>query len=97
MITKEQVIEKLKLVEDPELHLDIWTLGMIYDISIKEDGVDILMTLTSALCPFADKLVENAEKKVGELYEGKEGMVRIELTFDPPWEANEELRMILGI
>ena len=97
MIEKEQIIEKLKEVLDPELHLDIWTLGMIYDISPKEDGVDILMTLTSALCPFADELVHQAEIKVGELYGNVEGSVRIELTFDPPWEASEELRLILGI
>ena len=97
MVKKEEIIEKLKEVSDPELNIDIWTLGLIYDVSIKEDGVDILMTLTSALCPFADTLVHNAEKKVGELYGDQEGAVRIELTFDPPWTASEELRMVLGL
>ena len=97
MVKKKEIIEKLKEVFDPELHIDIWTLGLVYDISIKEDGAEILMTLTSALCPFADDLVNGAEKKVGELYDNKEGAVRIELTFDPPWKASDELRLVLGL
>lgn len=95
-INKEQIIEKLKLVKDPEIDIDVWTLGLIYDIAIKEDGVEILMTLTTPLCPFADELITEVEKRVGELgYE--EGDVRVELTFDPAWEPSFEVRMMLGV
>lgn len=95
-ITKEQVIEKLKLVKDPEIGIDIWTLGLIYDITLEEDGVEVLMTLTTPLCPFADELIAEVEKKVGELgYE--EGEVRVELTFDPAWEPSPEVRIMLGV
>ena len=95
-ITKEQIIEKLKLVKDPEIGIDIWTLGLIYDITPEEDGVEVLMTLTTPLCPFADELIAEVEKKVGELgYE--EGEVRVELTFEPVWEPSLEVRMMLGV
>ncbi len=95
-ITEQQIIEKLKLVKDPEIGIDVWTLGLIYKIMPDEDGVEILMTLTTPFCPFADDLIAEVEKKVGELgYE--EGDVRVELTFEPAWEASEEVRMMLGV
>ena len=95
-INKEQIIEKLKLVKDPEIEIDIWTLGLIYKITLEEDGVEILMTLTTPFCPFADDLIAEVEKKVSELgYEESE--VRVELTFDPVWEPSDEVRMLLGI
>lgn len=95
-ITKEQIIEKLKLVKDPEINIDVWTLGLIYDIAIKEDGVEVLMTLTTPLCPFADELITEVERRVGELGH-EEGDVRVELTFDPAWEPSPEVRMMLGV
>lgn len=95
-ITEQQIIEKLKLVKDPEIGIDIHTLGLIYKITLEDDGVEILMTFTTPLCPFADELIADVEKKVGELgYE--EGDVRVELTFDPVWEPSEEVRMMLGV
>lgn len=95
-ITKEQIIEKLKLVKDPEIGIDVWTLGLIYDITLEEDGVEVLMTLTTPLCPFADELIAEVEKKVGELgYD--EGEVRVELTFEPVWEPSLEVRLMLGV
>lgn len=95
-ITKGQIIEKLKLVKDPEIGIDIWTLGLIYDITLEEDGVEVLMTLTTPLCPFADELIAEVEKKVGELgYD--EGEVRVELTFEPVWEPSLEVRLMLGV
>jgi len=95
-ITEKDIIEKLKLVKDPEIGLDVWTLGLIYKITIDEEGAEILMTLTTPFCPFADELIADVEKKVGELgYE--EGDVRVELTFEPAWEPSEEVRMMLGV
>ena len=95
-ITEQQIIEKLKLVKDPEIGIDVWTLGLIYKITPEIDGVEILMTLTTPFCPFADDLIADVEKKVSQLgYE--EGNVRVELTFEPAWEASEEVRMMLGV
>lgn len=95
-ITEKDIIEKIKLVKDPELGIDVWTLGLIYKITIEEDGVEILMTLTTPFCPFANDMIADIEKRVGELgYE--EGDARVELTFDPAWEPSEEVRMMLGV
>jgi metal-sulfur cluster biosynthetic enzyme len=95
-ITDKDIIEKLKLVKDPEIGIDIWTLGLIYKITIDEEGVEILMTLTTPFCPFADELIADVEKKVGELGYA-EGDVRVELTFEPAWEPSQEVRMMLGV
>ncbi len=95
-ITDKDIIEKLKLVKDPEISIDIWTLGLVYKIERKEDGVDILMTLTTPFCPFADQMMSSAEKEVMTLGY-KKGGVRVELTFEPSWEASEEVRMMLGV
>lgn len=94
MIKEKDVIEKLKEVEDPELGIDIYTLGLIYKITIDDEGVEVLMTLTTPLCPFADQLVADAENKLTELGEGD---MRVEITFDPPWEPSQELRTALGV
>ena len=58
MVEKQQVIDALKLVTDPELNIDVWTLGLIYDI-ILEDGIKIVMTFTTPLCPYGPELVED--------------------------------------
>jgi len=94
MITKEKVIEKLKEVKDPELNIDIYTLGLIYDIQIDEEGVAILMTLTTPFCPYGNEIVESVEEKLKEL---NALSVRVDITFDPPWEASRELRDMLGL
>ncbi len=91
-LKEKDVIEKLKLVKDPELGIDIWTLGLIYKITIDDEGGEVLMTLTSPFCPFANDLILGVEKAVGELAE-----VRVEITFEPTWEPSEELRSSLGI
>ena len=95
-IKEKDVIEKLKLVKDPEIGIDIWTLGLVYKITLEEDGAEVLMTLTTPFCPFADDLIADVEKKVGELGY-REGDVRVELTFEPAWEPSEEVRMMLGV
>ena len=95
-INEQQIIEKIKLVKDPEIGIDVWTLGLIYKITFMDDGVEILMTLTTPLCPFANELISAVEEKVAGLgYE--EGEVRVELTFEPAWEASPEVRMMLGV
>lgn len=94
-INKETVTEKLRTVKDPELGLDIVSLGLVREITIDDDGVEVLMTLTSPFCPFADELIQSVEKEVGKLADS--GDVRVEITFDPPWEPPEEVRDALGL
>lgn len=94
MTTKEQVIEKLKTVKDPELGIDIYTLGLIYDAKVGDDGIDVLMTLTSPFCPYAEQMVLDVEDALNSLNGGE---VRVDITFEPPWEPTEELRGMLGV
>lgn len=93
MPTQEQIIEALKTVIDPEIHTDIYTLGLIYDIKVGEDGIDILMTLTTPFCPYGDEIVRNVEKALKKF--GVE--VRVDLTFEPEWKPSEETRLALGL
>lgn len=97
-ITKEIITEKLRAVKDPELGLDIISLGLVREVTIDDDGVEVLMTLTSPFCPFADELIQSVEKEVGQLFLVPDsGDVRVEITFDPPWEPPEEIKDALGL
>ena len=95
MISKEQVIEALKKVEDPEIHLDIWTMGLVYEINVKDDSVHIKMTFTTPFCPYGPQMLEDVKSKLM----GIEGIkdVNVELVTEPPWEPSEELKSMLGI
>ena len=93
--TKEAIIEVLKTVEDPELFLDIWFLGLIYNIAIDEGRVIIDMTFTSPMCPAGPQLKHEVQTKVGGVPGVKECVVQI--TFSPPWEASEEVKGMLGM
>jgi len=99
---RDKIIENLKKVYDPEIPVDIWELGLIYDITIheKSDGVvvDVLMTLTSPNCPVAESLPQEVEQAVLST----EGVtsVNLDLTFDPPFEPemmSEEAKFVLGL
>tara|TARA_Y100000031_G_C7854290_1_gene218990 strand:+ start:21 stop:305 length:285 start_codon:yes stop_codon:yes gene_type:complete len=94
MITKDKFIEICTSIEDPELHIDIWTLGLIYNQKFEEDKVWVKLTFTSPFCPFGDLMISELKEKIL-----KEGVreVDVEVTFDPPWEPSEELREILGV
>lgn len=95
MVTQEQVIEVLKTVEDPELFLDIWFLGLIYSIKIEGARVLIDMTFTSALCPAGPQLVHQVKDKIGQL----DGVDEVDVTivFSPPWKPSEEVRALMGL
>ncbi|HEU4964560.1 MAG TPA: metal-sulfur cluster assembly factor [Bacilli bacterium] len=84
MITAEQVRERLEEVLDPELMIDIVNLGLIYDITVAEDGrlVTILMTLTTMGCPAFESMRQEIVERIETL--GVE-QVNVHLTFDPPW------------
>ena len=81
---QNQVIEVLKSIFDPEIPVDIYELGLIYEVKISDEGViDIDMTLTSPNCPVAESLPKEVEDKVGEM-EGVKS-AKVQIVFDPPW------------
>ena len=81
---QDQVIEVLKTTFDPEIAVDIYELGLIYEVKISAEGnVDIDMTLTSPNCPVAESLPKEVEDKVAEM-EGVES-AKVQIVFDPPW------------
>lgn len=93
--SREAIIEVLKTVEDPELFLDIWFLGLIYNIAIDEGQVVIDMTFTSPLCPAGPQLKGEVEQKV----RGVPGVrdVQVNITFQPAWEPSDEVKGLLGM
>ncbi len=95
---RDQIIEKLKTVYDPEIPVDIYELGLIYEINVYPiNNVFILMTLTSPACPAAETIPNEAEMRVKEI----EGIndVKVEVTFDPPYTQDmmsEAAKLELG-
>jgi len=98
MADKEKIIEALKNVQDPEIQLDVWSLGLIYNIEIEGSKVKILMTFTSPMCPYGPALLDDVRRHVSSV-EGV-GEVDVEITFTPVWgpdKMTEEARIALGI
>ena len=95
MLTKEHVIETLKQVYDPEIQVDVWTMGLIYDIKVQDKKVHIIMTLTTPMCPYGPMLLEEVKARIKEDTGAEE--VQIDITFEPPWQPSQELRMMLGV
>jgi len=95
----EKIVRVLKTIYDPEIPVDIYELGLIYDVFVNEDlDVKILMTLTSPNCPVAETLPVEVEEKVKSLDEVKGAVV--EITFDPPWTQDlmsEEAKLEIGL
>ena len=95
---EERIVDVLKTVYDPEIPVDIYTLGLIYRIDLHEDGIlEVDMTLTAPNCPAADFIVEDVRTKL----EGIEGVkdARVNLVFDPEWDKDmmtEEAKLELG-
>ena len=95
----EEVIKVLKTIYDPEIPVDIYELGLIYDVQISDEGeAKVLMTLTTPNCPVAESLPMEVEEKVGEI----EGITKskVEITFEPEWEKDmmsEEAKFELGL
>ena len=82
-----KIIAALKEVYDPEIPVNIYEIGLIYEFNIKENkDVRVLMTLTSPTCPVADSMVEDVKEKVGSIDEIND--VEVELTFDPTWDMS---------
>lgn len=96
---KQGVVDMLRTVYDPEIPVDIYELGLIYDVNVEESGnVAIRMTLTSPMCPVAESLPPEVEEKV----RGVPGVteVKIDLVWEPPWSPSlmsEAARLELGM
>jgi FeS assembly SUF system protein len=94
----DQIIEKLREVYDPEIPVNIYDLGLVYNVDIDENSkVNIVMTLTAPGCPVADMLVDDT-RQAALAVEGVDG-AEVELTFEPPWDKSmmsEEARLELG-
>ncbi len=82
-INKDQIVEILKQCYDPEIPVDLWNLGLIYDIKINEKIVDIIMSLTTPGCGMGQYMAEDIKNKVTSLDGVNE--TNVQVTFDPPW------------
>ncbi|MGH2666562.1 SUF system Fe-S cluster assembly protein [Flavobacterium sp.] len=95
----EEVVKGLKTIYDPEIPVDIYELGLIYDVFVNETlDVKILMTLTSPNCPVAETLPKEVEDKIKKIDTVKS--CEVEITFDPPWSKDlmsEEAKLELGM
>jgi FeS assembly SUF system protein len=95
----EEIVRTLKTIYDPEIPVDIYELGLVYDVMVNTDNeVKILMTLTSPNCPVAETLPVEVEDKIKKI----EGVTaaEVEITFDPPWTRDlmsEEAKLELGM
>lgn len=98
-IIKQKIISVLKRIYDPEIPVDIFELGLIYNIEISENfDVNLIMTLTAPNCPVADNIIQEVYIKVNEIEEVQN--LDVHLTFDPPWNpemASEIAQLELGI
>ena len=86
MDLKEQVIAEIRKIYDPEIPVNIYELGLIYDVKVKDDTVKIIMTLTSPNCPVAESLPQEVKDSVMQV-EGIED-VDLDLVFEPPWDKS---------
>ena len=95
---KEKIVRSIKTVYDPEIPVDVYELGLIYEIKILDDNnVHVLMTLTSPSCPAAESLPSDVKNRVEMIKEINE--VEVEITFDPPYTTDlmsEEAKLELG-
>jgi FeS assembly SUF system protein len=98
MVMEKDILVVLKNIFDPEIPVNIFDLGLVYEIDIKEDfHVDIIMTLTAPNCPVAESLPQEVKDKVAQVNGVKSA--EVEIVFDPPWDKemmSEEAKLDLG-
>lgn len=95
---RELIVENLKKVYDPEISVNIYDLGLIYNIAVTDSVCNIVMSLTSAFCPSADEIVEDVKYAVMSV--GGISTVDVDITFTPTWGPelmSEDAKLILGI
>ena len=98
MVTMEEIVSALKECYDPEIPVNVWDLGLIYDVSVDEDKVHIKMTLTAPGCPMHRYISEEVKNKIQTVNGVKEATV--EVVWDPPWnpdKMSKEARAQLGV
>jgi metal-sulfur cluster biosynthetic enzyme len=97
-ITTNEIIKRLLTIKDPELGINIYDLGLIYDIQIDQsNNIKITMTLTTVNCPVADSFPLDIAKNITSME--NTGQVKVKLTFDPPWNKDmmsDDARLALG-
>jgi metal-sulfur cluster biosynthetic enzyme len=95
--TKEKIIENLREVYDPEISVNVYDLGLIYEVKVGEGYCDITMSLTSAFCPAADFIIEDVK---GAAMSAGVSMVNVDVVWEPQWGPemmSEDAKLILGI
>ena len=95
-VGKDEVIEALRKVVDPEIHHNIYDLGLVYNVELEQDQVDVEMTLTSPACPYGPMILHDVKESVKSLGVGE---VNIEVVWDPPWgpeKMADEIKLELG-
>ena len=98
MTLKDRIIDAIKTIYDPEIPVNIWEVGLVYEVNVDDDGnVRIVMTLTSPMCPVAESLPPEVEEKTAAV----EGVAssKVEVVWDPPWSPDmmsEAARLELG-
>jgi len=95
--TKEEVVDALRAVEDPELGMDIVELGLLYDVEVEGPKVKVIHTLTSMGCPVGPMIQENIDQIARSMPDVED--VEVELTWDPPWspeKMSDDAKFILG-
>lgn len=86
MDLREQVIAEIRKIYDPEIPVNIYELGLIYDVKVKDDKAKIIMTLTTPNCPVAESLPKEVKDSAMQV-EGRE-KVDLDLVFEPPWDKS---------
>jgi FeS assembly SUF system protein len=99
---KAKVIDNLKTVFDPEIPVNIYDLGLIYDLTITNESVKITMTLTSAFCPSAEEIPAEVQQQVEKVLQelNTNRTISVDVVFDPPWtpeRVSEEARLEMGM
>ena len=89
-----EIITVLKKIKDPEIDLDIWTLGLIYNIEVKDKDIDITITFTSPMCPFGPQILNEVKEEIQKLGYNEPN---VDLTFNPFWEPSGEVKEMLGV
>ena len=86
-LSMENIIEEIKKVYDPEIPVNIWDLGLIYNIAVNEDNIIIDMTFTSPTCPMMEDILNQVQTNVESVADGKK--VQINLVWDPAWDVSK--------
>jgi len=84
--TRENIIDALKKIYDPEIPVNIWDLGLVYSIDISDKEIVLQMTFTSPTCPMMEEILEMVKQNVGDVAHGVP--VRVELVWNPPWNLS---------